>query len=199
MRGSELFRVFRLRLFQDGDVGVSIFPQGEEVLIGGFCFGGVALHGIGSTQLEMSQYADGIADHDPGVIENFLKFPGGFSALARGQIRLPTRIDGIEGAEETGLSAARLAQFIGNGDLEKFDGLCGIAMVQREKRSHGWQVIELNRRIFGEAAFQIVGQGLSLRRTPAMAKARAAPYCTSRFLASARALIAAGFAVGAFP
>ncbi len=92
----------------------------------------------------MSQYADGIPDHYPGVIQNFLKFPGGLSALARGQIRLATRIDGIESPEETRLSAARLAQFIGNGNLENFDRLCGIAMVQRKKRTHGRQVIELN-------------------------------------------------------
>jgi hypothetical protein len=31
----------------------------------------------------MSQYADGIPDHYPGVIQNFLKFPGSFSTLAR--------------------------------------------------------------------------------------------------------------------
>jgi hypothetical protein len=69
----------------------------------------------------MSQYADGIPDHDPAVIQNFLKLPGGLSALARGQIRLSTRVDGVESPEETRLGAARLAQFIGNGDLEKFD------------------------------------------------------------------------------
>ena len=28
---------------EDGDVGVGVFPEGEEVLIGGFGFGGVAL------------------------------------------------------------------------------------------------------------------------------------------------------------
>jgi hypothetical protein len=33
--------------------------------------------------LEMSQYTDGIPDHYPGVIQNFLKFPGSFSSLAR--------------------------------------------------------------------------------------------------------------------
>jgi hypothetical protein len=92
-------RVLRIGLFQDRNVGVGVFPEGEEVLIGGFCFGGVALHGIRSTQLEMSQYADGIPDHYSEMIQNFLKFPGGLSALARGQVRLATRIDGIRGAD----------------------------------------------------------------------------------------------------
>ena len=31
-------RVLGLGLLQDGDVGVGIFPQGEEVLVGGACF-----------------------------------------------------------------------------------------------------------------------------------------------------------------
>jgi hypothetical protein len=32
-------RVLGLGLLQDGDVGVGFFPEGEEVLIGGFGFG----------------------------------------------------------------------------------------------------------------------------------------------------------------
>ena len=45
-----LLRVLRLCLFQNEDVGVGVFPEGEEVLGGGFCLGGVALHGISPTQ-----------------------------------------------------------------------------------------------------------------------------------------------------
>ena len=29
------FYVFRLRLLEDGDVGIGVFPKGEEVLVGG--------------------------------------------------------------------------------------------------------------------------------------------------------------------
>ena len=92
----------------------------------------------------MSQYAYGIPYHYPGVIQNFLKLSGSVSPLSRGQVRLATRIDGIESPEKTCLSAARLAQFIGNGNLENFDRLCGIAMIQRKKRTYGRQIIELN-------------------------------------------------------
>jgi hypothetical protein len=35
--------VFRLGLLQDGDVGVGVFPEREEILIGGAGFGCVAL------------------------------------------------------------------------------------------------------------------------------------------------------------
>jgi hypothetical protein len=36
-------RVLRLRLLQDGDVGIGVFPEGEEVLVSGAGFGSVAL------------------------------------------------------------------------------------------------------------------------------------------------------------
>jgi len=46
-------RELRLGFFQDGDVGVGVFPEGEKVLVGRFRFGGVALHGIGAGEAEM--------------------------------------------------------------------------------------------------------------------------------------------------
>jgi len=82
--------------------------------------------------------------HYPGVIQNFLKLPGGLSALGARPNTPGHAHRWIKGPEETRLSAARLAQFIGNGNLEKFDRLGGIAMIQRKKRTYGWQVIELN-------------------------------------------------------
>ena len=55
-RGRELLqlRVLGLGLLQDGDVGVGVFPEGEEILIGGFGFGDVALHGIGATEVKVN-------------------------------------------------------------------------------------------------------------------------------------------------
>ena len=60
---------------------------------------------------------------DP-LIQNFMKFLGGRNALARGQVRLATRIEWDTGPRRNPfecLSAARLGQFIGSGNLEKFD------------------------------------------------------------------------------
>ena len=42
------FVVFGFGLFQDGDIGVGIFPEGEEILVGGLGGGGVALQSVGS-------------------------------------------------------------------------------------------------------------------------------------------------------
>ena len=59
---------------QNGDVGVGIFPEGEEILISGSCFGGVALHREGSPDLQMRECANGGVQHNPAVVENFLEF-----------------------------------------------------------------------------------------------------------------------------
>jgi hypothetical protein len=47
----------------------------------------------------MGQRAYGIANHDPAVIQNFLKFLCGLGALLCAQIRLATDIDRIKGSE----------------------------------------------------------------------------------------------------
>src|ERR1022692_4492363 len=52
-------RVLCLGLLQDGDVRVSIFPEGEEIFICCLGFGGVALQGVGATDLEMRECSDG--------------------------------------------------------------------------------------------------------------------------------------------
>ncbi len=39
--------VFRPGFAQDGDVGVGVFPQREEIIVGGARFGGVALESVG--------------------------------------------------------------------------------------------------------------------------------------------------------
>jgi hypothetical protein len=38
----------------DGNVGVGVFPEGKEVFVGAllFCFGGIALHGVGATSAD---------------------------------------------------------------------------------------------------------------------------------------------------
>jgi len=55
--------VVRLGLLQDGDIRVSVFPQGEEVLIRGAGFRRVALEGIGAGDADVGQHAQGpIAD-----------------------------------------------------------------------------------------------------------------------------------------
>ena len=49
--------VLRFRGDEDGDVGVGVFPQREEILIRGSGFGGVALQGVSAGEAEMRERA----------------------------------------------------------------------------------------------------------------------------------------------
>ena len=47
--------VFGLGFFKDRDVGVGVFPLGEEILIGGAGFGVVPLQDVGASQIQASE------------------------------------------------------------------------------------------------------------------------------------------------
>jgi len=57
---------------------------------------GVALHRIGSTDLKMSERADGFVEHNSAIVENFLELGGFFFAFMRSQIGFTAYMDGIE-------------------------------------------------------------------------------------------------------
>src|ERR1022692_4799230 len=109
---------FRFGLLEDRDVGVGVFPEAEEILVGSLCLclGLISRHGERSAELQVCQGADGIADHDPAVIENLLEFRGGFGALVCRQIGQAPHIDWIEGPEVAIKAAARGSQLIGRGN-----------------------------------------------------------------------------------
>src|SRR5690349_13249343 len=86
-------RVLRLGFSQDGDVRVGIFPEGEQVLVGGPTLCGVALKGIGTSHSEMGQSRDrGVSRYAP-VVEDFLELLRRLSRL-RSQISLAASVDG---------------------------------------------------------------------------------------------------------
>src|SRR5580704_8736454 len=91
-------RVLGLRSDEDGNVRVSVLPQPEEMLIGRLGLSGVALHGIGSADLEMRECSDGFDDYNPAMVEDFLEFSGGFAALMRCQIGFSARKNGVQGS-----------------------------------------------------------------------------------------------------
>jgi hypothetical protein len=62
-------RGLRLGLFQDGDVGVGLFPDRQEVLISRLGFGGVARGGIGAGDAEPGERVKRAVLHDNAGIE----------------------------------------------------------------------------------------------------------------------------------
>src|SRR5436190_11638660 len=73
--------VLGLGLLQDRDVWICVFPEGKKILIRAAGFGDVALEGVGATQLEMCQCADGFIQNNATMIEDFLKLCRSFAAL----------------------------------------------------------------------------------------------------------------------
>jgi hypothetical protein len=47
------FRVLAFPGDEDGNVGVGVFPERQEILVSSAGFGGVALHGVGAGEAEM--------------------------------------------------------------------------------------------------------------------------------------------------
>ena len=147
-----------------GDVGVGVFPQREEILVGRLGLGRSPDNSEGSAQLQVRQRADRIADHDPAVIENLLELRGGFGALMCRQIGQATHIDRIERADERRSDARRHAQIIRRGGLQQFDAFAGSPSIQCEKRANRRQVNESDCRVLRESPFQIVGECLRAGR-----------------------------------
>jgi hypothetical protein len=67
-------RVLRFTSNEDRNVGVSILPQRQEILIGRFGLGGVALQCVGvSTNLEMGECTDRFLEDDATMVEDSLQ------------------------------------------------------------------------------------------------------------------------------
>src|ERR1017187_287390 len=67
-------RVLRLGFLQDGDIGVGVFPEREEVRIVTLRFGGVALHGISASESEAGQRTPRKVHRPSSVGDELLKF-----------------------------------------------------------------------------------------------------------------------------
>src|ERR1019366_1233647 len=90
-------RVLRLGLPQDGDVGVGVFPEGEEVFVGGERsdasgigvrpLRGSRLQSVGLSHSQTRQRPRPTVPDDPGMIKNLLKLCSGSTGLSSCQIR----------------------------------------------------------------------------------------------------------------
>src|SRR5437762_5781720 len=73
--------VFGLGFLEGKEVRVSVFPCGEEVLIGGAGFGGVVLQGVGASEAELGEGECGAAGIQVAVLGNFAEFDGGVDSI----------------------------------------------------------------------------------------------------------------------
>jgi hypothetical protein len=76
-------RVLRFGLLQDGDFGVGVFPEGDEIVVGCASFRadavglrtlqGLCLKRVGATETEMRQSADQSVQYNAGMVEELLE------------------------------------------------------------------------------------------------------------------------------
>jgi len=57
---------------QDRDVRIGVFPEREEIIVGSFGFGSVALQRVGARETYISEGSDRRVQHNPTVAEDFL-------------------------------------------------------------------------------------------------------------------------------
>ena len=98
-----------LASFQDGDVGVSVFPEREEIFVGGERphAGGIGIRSlrgsrlqcIGTSHAQMRQRSRPAVPDDPAVVENLLKLGGSGTALSGCQVRLSAYIHMVEAGD----------------------------------------------------------------------------------------------------
>ena len=86
--------VFHFGLDEDGNVGVGIFPRGEEILISRASFGVIALQRIRPREIQLCQRQEYIQAVQPAVIQDFLELSGRLGAIAQLQIRKPPAVYG---------------------------------------------------------------------------------------------------------
>src|SRR5260370_12982771 len=106
--------VFGVGLFQNGNVGIRVFPQGEKVLVGGAGFGLIAGESVSAGDAQVGKNADDFVGDDTGPIENFLKFRGSSKTLARCEAGGAAQVGGIK-EEIDGAGGVRVADFVKTG------------------------------------------------------------------------------------
>src|ERR1700685_397669 len=106
LKGLLQLRVLRFGLLQDGNVGVGVFPEGEEIFVG--CersdAGSIGIRSLRGSRLQrirtchtqMRQGSRPAVPDDAAVVENLLKLGGSSTALSGGQECLSAYIHVIE-------------------------------------------------------------------------------------------------------
>src|ERR1700684_372399 len=122
------FGIFSFSLLKNRNIGVGIFPEREEILIGRAGAAGVACFCSRSRQAEMRQRAGPTVPYNPAMIEQLLEFSGRGGSLLRLQIRFTAQINLIHaGVIETPDNLSKLVRRSG---LKQFDRLRSISAAE---------------------------------------------------------------------
>jgi hypothetical protein len=81
-------------LLQNGDVGVRVFPECEEILVARPGLAGIPLQNVGLSQTLASHGSKQRVQNDASIVENFLKFESCILPLAAGEVSLAAKVGG---------------------------------------------------------------------------------------------------------
>src|SRR5260370_29298565 len=112
----------------------------------------------------MRQSANGIADDQRVMNNNFLKLRRSVDASMRGKVSLAPDEHGIHHSVKAAVVARRTAELIGSGHSQQLEGSPGGVAVQRKKRANDGNIVVSRRGLLAEALFQIVREPFRRRR-----------------------------------
>ena len=162
-------RVLGFGLLQDGDVGVGVFPEGEEIFVGSECSDagsiGVCslrvfrLQRIRTRHAQMRQRSRPAVPNDAAVVENFLELGISLHALPE-PLDMPLR-ERMLGRDRR---YSRPNEIIPNSivpaaGLQITDRFSRVLSIKRQLGSNRWQPKRLHLRVQREAFPQVLGQG----------------------------------------
>src|SRR5215471_16447662 len=162
-------RVLSLRLFQDWDFGVGIFPKRKKVLIGRLGLGDVALQHISATEAKMGKRTDWLHEDEAAMVVDLLELGGSLATLMRSQIGFATDKDWKHRGPFR-INGSRPPKLIRYGDPKTRNGDEGVSSVEREPSADGRQIVELHDGVFRVVLGQIVGQYFRSRVIPGVGK-----------------------------
>ncbi len=101
--------VLQLCLFVDGDVGICVFPESEEVLIGLSSGGLFAHHHLGASELQVCQGTRDVVQHNPWMFDELLELGRGLQGQTSIQKGQASSVDGVEAGQRRGAKFIRSA------------------------------------------------------------------------------------------
>ena len=99
-------RVLCLGFLEEWDLGVGVFPEGEEILVGGAGGGDVSLEDASARQTEMGKGGSHCVARHCSVIENVLEFPSSVGAISDPQIGQASGVNGRQSPRSSELVRA---------------------------------------------------------------------------------------------
>ena len=86
-------RILALRLDEDWHVGVGVFPEGEEVLVGLAGLRGVAAQRRSTPEAEVGERIQDVHAADATVVDDLLELRSGLSTRTSLEVSLPAQVD----------------------------------------------------------------------------------------------------------